>query len=92
VRAVRVAGALKNLPAKTLDFAAENPHAPFIMVFIVLLVLAAYFLAVGDEESADRMAEYAYYSLVAGVAVALAVEVFRGGRGSRSSKEEGSND
>ena len=48
-----------------------------VIAFIVTLGMAAAVLALGDEESANRLAEYAYYLLVAGVAAAL-VDTARG--------------
>jgi hypothetical protein len=42
------------------------------LAFMVLLVLAAVYLAVGSEGRANLLAEYAYYSLVAAVAAYLA--------------------
>jgi uncharacterized membrane protein len=41
------------------------------IAFMVLLVLAAVYLALGSEGRANILAEYAYYSLVAAVAAYL---------------------
>lgn len=46
--------------------------APFVVAFIILLTVAAGYLAVGEEALANKLAEYAYYSLVVGVALQLA--------------------
>ncbi|MEB3859942.1 MAG: hypothetical protein LRS43_01890 [Desulfurococcales archaeon] len=43
----------------------------FIIGFMALLVLAAVQLSMGEEEVANKLAEYAYYLLVAGVVVLL---------------------
>jgi len=57
--------------ASLAAYLRENPQALFIIPFMALLVLAAAKLALGDEDMANRLAEYAYYQLVAGVATAL---------------------
>jgi heme/copper-type cytochrome/quinol oxidase subunit 4 len=49
----------------------ENWGAPFILGFIVLLMVAAAFLTVGLVFLADEVAVYAYYALVAGVVLQL---------------------
>jgi hypothetical protein len=43
------------------------------LVFIILLVMAAIYLALGNESYANVLAEYAYYSLVASVILMLIV-------------------
>ena len=45
----------------------ENWGSPFIIVFMFLLVSAAFFLAYGNEMLANELAIYAYYFLVVGV-------------------------
>ena len=54
--------------------------------FIVLLVFAAVFLALGNEFYANKVAVWAYYFLVIGV-VGLVVEYVREGRGGRLKAE-----
>lgn len=49
----------------------DSPGAPFILAFIILLILAAIHLAVGMEDQANKLAEYAYYMLVIGVVLEL---------------------
>ena len=49
----------------------ENLGAPFIFLFMALLVLAAGELAMGREYVANELAVYAYYALVAGVILQL---------------------
>ena len=58
----------------------------FIIGFMVLLVAAAVQLALGEEAIANKMAEYAYYLLVAGVVVLL-VDTIRESRGEEPSGE-----
>ena len=48
-----------------------NFGAPFVIGFIVLLVVAAVFLAVGLEWLANEVANYAYFALFAGVVLQL---------------------
>lgn len=45
------------------------------IAFIVLLALGAYYLAIGDETTANKLAEWAYYALVGAVALALGEEI-----------------
>ena len=62
-------------PVKTftvdVTYLAQNWGAPFIVVFIALLVGAAVYLALGNELVANKLAEYAYHSLVVGVLLQL---------------------
>ena len=43
--------------------------------FATLLALGAYYLAIGDQTTSNKLAEWAYYALVGAVALALGVEV-----------------
>jgi formate-dependent nitrite reductase membrane component NrfD len=49
----------------------KNWGAPFVLGFMVLLVIAAAFLAAGSEWWANEVANYAYFALVAGVVLQL---------------------
>ena len=60
-------------------YVRENPAAPPALAFMALLTAAAAELAMGNEALANRLAEYAYYALVAAVATAL-VDALRGSR------------
>jgi len=57
------------------EYFRENWGAPFIIVFMVLLVVAAVFLGLGLEFLAERLAEFAYYFLVVGVVLQLVVAI-----------------
>lgn len=57
------------------EYFRENWGAPFIVVFMVLLVVAAVFLGLGLEFLAERLAEFAYYFLVVGVVLQLVVVI-----------------
>jgi len=63
-------------PIKTftidITYLTQNWGAPFIIAFTTLLITAATYLALGNEATANKLAEYAYYSLVAGVLLQLA--------------------
>lgn len=48
-----------------------------VLGFMILLVIAAAMLAIGDKERANRFAEYAYYSLVGGVLLLLVFTVLQ---------------
>jgi hypothetical protein len=60
---------------RIVDYLRENPQALFVLPFMLLIVLAAVKLALGDLEMADRLAVYAYYQLVGGVLAALVLEL-----------------
>jgi len=62
--------ALKFL-GKVKRYFRENWSAPFVLGFLVLLVVAAVFLAAGLEWWANEVANYAYFALVAGVVLQL---------------------
>ena len=53
------------------NYLRENPGAVPVIAFMVLLIMAAAWLALGLEETANKAAELAYYFLVAGVALQL---------------------
>jgi heme/copper-type cytochrome/quinol oxidase subunit 4 len=53
------------------EYFRENWGAPFVLGFMVLLVVAAVFLAVGLEWLANEVANYAYFALVAGAVLQL---------------------
>jgi uncharacterized membrane protein HdeD (DUF308 family) len=52
---------------KLKGYVKENWGSPFIMAFILLLVVAAVFLSAGSASLADTLAVYGFYALVAGV-------------------------
>ena len=52
---------------KYIEYFKTNWDAPFVIAFQALLVSAARYLAVGAKSVANELADYAYYSLVAGV-------------------------
>ena len=62
----------------------ERAGVTLIVAFMILLVSAAIFLALGDELTANKLAEIAYYMLVGGVVIQLIVVVKEGGKGEES--------
>jgi len=56
---------------KHINYFKENWGAPFIISFMVLLVVCAGLLASGNDGLANEIAIYAYYSLVIGVVLQL---------------------
>lgn len=50
----------------------ENWGSPFILIFILLLISAAFSLSIGFPDIADNIAVYAFYALVIGVVLQLA--------------------
>ena len=57
--------------AKMKAYFRENWGAPFVLGFMVLLIVAASSLAIGLGFLANEVAIYAYYALVAGVVLQL---------------------
>jgi hypothetical protein len=53
------------------NYLKENWGAPFIICFMILLMVAVLFRADGVEPVANEIAVYAYYSLAVGVALQL---------------------
>jgi hypothetical protein len=70
--------------AKMKGYFGENWGAPFVIGFMVLLIVAAGSLAVGLGFLAKEVAIYAYYALVAGVVLQLVCFLKYGERGSNS--------
>ena len=62
----------KEMPARIKGYVRENWGAPFIVGFMLLLIVAAASLPVGLADIANETANFAYYALVAGVALQLA--------------------
>jgi heme/copper-type cytochrome/quinol oxidase subunit 4 len=62
---------LQPLSSRVKGYVRKNWGAPFIVGFILLLVVAAVSLSMGLSASADEVALYAYYALVAGVVLQL---------------------
>ena len=61
----------EKIPAKTSRYVRENWGAPFVIAFMLLLVVAAASLAIGLDSFADGVAACAYFALVAGVVLQL---------------------
>lgn len=62
----------KEVPARLKRYVKENWGAPFIVVFMLLLMVAAVSLSMSLSSLADAIAVYAFYALVAGVVLQLA--------------------
>jgi hypothetical protein len=62
----------------------ENPGTPFILGFMVLLVSAAVLLVAGRSDEANATAVYAFYALVLGIIIQVAVIVREGRKHSHS--------
>jgi len=61
----------KEILTRTKGYVRENWGAPFILGFMLLLMVAAASLSMGLDFLANDVAFYAYYALVAGVALQL---------------------
>ena len=57
---------------KVKGYVKENWGSPFIVGFMLLLIVAAVSLSAGLSSLANTVAVYAYYALVAGVFLQLA--------------------
>ena len=57
--------------SKARRYLRENWGAPFVLGFMVLLVVTAVLLSLGLDLLANEVALYAYYALVAGVVLQL---------------------
>ena len=67
------------------NYFKANPGTPFILAFMILLLLAAALLVVGRSNDADNVANYAFYSLVVGVAIQVGVVIRESRKHSHSS-------
>ncbi len=67
-----VKGFDKKIPERVKKFLRESWGAPFILGFMLLLMVAATSLLTGLTSLANEVAVYAYYSLVVGVVLQLA--------------------
>ncbi|MGD0028131.1 MAG: hypothetical protein ABSC91_04240 [Candidatus Bathyarchaeia archaeon] len=61
----------KALSSRVKRYVRENWGAPFILGFMLLLVVAAVSLTRGLNALADEVSLYAYFALVAGVVLQL---------------------
>ena len=59
-----------------------NPATPFIIAFMVLLLSAAVLLVYARTNEANNIADIAFYSLVLGIAIQIAVVVWEGRKNS----------
>jgi hypothetical protein len=55
------------------DYFKANPGTPFIVAFMALLLSAAVLLASAKPNEANILANYAFYSLVLGIAIQVGV-------------------
>jgi len=65
---------------KIASFMKKNPGEPFILAFIVLLIIASLLLALGRSNEASSVAEVSYYYLIIGVILQLLSLIIHGGR------------
>jgi hypothetical protein len=62
---------VEEIPVRVKEYVWENWGAPFIVGFMLLLMVAAASLSMGLGFFVDEVAVYAYYALVAGVVMQL---------------------
>jgi len=62
---------VKVIPARVKGYVMENWGAPYILGFMLLLMVAATLLAIGSSFLANEVAVYSYYALVVGVVLQL---------------------
>jgi hypothetical protein len=63
---------LRTMVLMVKGYIKQNWGSPFIGVFILLLLVAIFYLSTGVASLADTMAVYGFYALVAGVFLQLA--------------------
>lgn len=54
---------------KCINYLKENPGSGFILAFMFLLIVCAFLLIFKQEGIAERIANWAYLSLVIGVVI-----------------------
>ncbi len=57
------------------NYFKTNLGTPFVLVFMVLLLSAAALLTTGRPNEANNVANYAFYSLVLGIAIQVGVVI-----------------
>jgi heme/copper-type cytochrome/quinol oxidase subunit 4 len=62
---------VKGIPARFKGYVRVNWGAPFIVGFMLLLMVAAASLSIGLDVVANEVAIYAYYAIVVGVVLQL---------------------
>ena len=72
---------LKDFLLRVKGYVRENLGAPFIIGFMLLLMVAAGSLSMGLDVLANEVAVYAYYALVAGIVLQLICFVKFGEKG-----------
>lgn len=65
---------------KVRAYIKETPSAPFIIGFMILLVICAIFLIFKQEGAAEELANIAYFSLVIGVGIEVYQSIKHGER------------
>lgn len=58
-------------PRIRLDTILGNLGAPFIMLFLLLLLSAAFYLVLGESQRANQLAIFSFYFLVVGLTLQL---------------------
>lgn len=77
-------GSAGRVLSKAKRYLRENWGAPFVLGFMVLLVVTAVLLSLGLDLLANELALYTYYALVAGVVLQLVSFLKQGNKGSAS--------
>jgi undecaprenyl pyrophosphate phosphatase UppP len=80
-----IKGFAKTIPARVEGYVRENWGAPFVIGFMLLLMVASVSLSMGLDFLANEVAIYAYYALVVGVVLQLSS--FLKSRGEESEQE-----
>ena len=68
------------------SYVRQNPGFLPVIIFVVLLVTAAFLSIVGDSWASNELAIYAFYSLAAAVALQIAVLLRGEKKGSRTDR------
>ena len=62
---------VKEMPARIKIYIRENWGAPFVIGFMLFLIVAAVSLSIGLDDIANELAICAYYALAVGVVLQL---------------------
>jgi hypothetical protein len=80
---------VKEVPARVKRFVRENWGAPFIVGFMLLLMIVAASLSMSLATMADEVAVYAYYALVFGIILQLVCYLKNNKRNGAKDNEQG---
>lgn len=75
---------LSRIPSRIQDYFREKPSAPFIIGFMVFLILSAFLLILKRQASAESTANWAYLMLVIGLIIEFIQFIRNNGKADRN--------